>query len=182
MDGNELEMDTKMDSGITNTGVSEKYTIKLEFVSTQRGKQKLVQRKEYSTLKRTNHIEKCWICASPESCAPLLYTNQDATQVIRNDEHTDGCRVNPPTFYYQQQLNELKQLVAGDLRPVNEIYDELANNAYIFSIVIPGREHIVLRPCPEIPMTSGRAEGFATHCSADNNKIQQIFNVPFDDE
>ncbi|KRZ47811.1 hypothetical protein T02_15426 [Trichinella nativa] len=88
------------------------------FVSTQRAKQKLVHRREYSTLKRTNHIKKCWICASPESCAPLLYTNQDATQVIRNVEHTYGCRVNSPTFYYQQQLNELKQLVAGDLRPI----------------------------------------------------------------
>ncbi|KRY09376.1 hypothetical protein T12_13297 [Trichinella patagoniensis] len=88
----------------------------IQFVSTQRAKQKLVHRREYSTLKRTNHIKKCWICASGmRRCRCKLYT-RDA--------------VNSPTFYYQQQLNELKQLAAGDLRPVNEIYNELANNAY----------------------------------------------------
>ncbi|KRY45625.1 hypothetical protein T03_6330 [Trichinella britovi] len=69
----------------------------------------------------SNRNDKCWICASgTRGCPGKLYTNLDATQVIRTDAHA---------FYHQQQLNELKRLVAGHLRPVFEIYDELASNA-----------------------------------------------------
>ncbi|KRY44130.1 hypothetical protein T03_11384 [Trichinella britovi] len=53
----------------------------------------------------------------------------DATQVIRTGEHAEGCRVDAHAFHNQQQLNELKRLVAGHPRPVFEIYDELASNA-----------------------------------------------------
>ncbi|KRZ85340.1 hypothetical protein T08_13189 [Trichinella sp. T8] len=63
-------------------------------------------------------------------CPGKLYTNLDATQVIRTGEHAEGCRVDAHAFYHQQQLNELKRLAAGDLRPVLEIYDELASNAF----------------------------------------------------
>ncbi|KRY04043.1 hypothetical protein T12_1453, partial [Trichinella patagoniensis] len=48
---------------------------------------------------------------------------------MRTGEHAEGCQVDAHAFYHQQQLNELKRLVAGDLRPVLEIYDELASNA-----------------------------------------------------
>ncbi|KRZ61929.1 hypothetical protein T02_1071 [Trichinella nativa] len=123
-------MDAEMDSIITNTGVNEKYIMKQEFVSTQRNQQKLVYRGRCYTLKRTNRNDKCWICASgTRGCPGKLYTNLDATQVIRTGEHAEGCQVDAHAFYHQQQLNELKRLVAGDLRPVLEIYDELASNA-----------------------------------------------------
>ncbi|KRX16271.1 hypothetical protein T07_9192 [Trichinella nelsoni] len=62
-------------------------------------------------------------------CPGKLYTNLDATEVIRTGEHAEGCRVDAHAFYHQQQLNELKRLAAGDPRPVLEIYDELASNA-----------------------------------------------------
>ncbi|KRX32569.1 hypothetical protein T05_8513 [Trichinella murrelli] len=62
-------------------------------------------------------------------CRGKLYTNLDATHVIRSCEHGDGCRVDLHTLYQQQQLNELKRLAAGDLKPVTEIYDDLASNA-----------------------------------------------------
>ncbi|KRZ47804.1 hypothetical protein T02_5036, partial [Trichinella nativa] len=62
-------------------------------------------------------------------CSGKLYTNLDATEVIRTGEHAEGCRVDAHAFYHQQQLNELKRLAAGDPRPVLEIYDELASNA-----------------------------------------------------
>ncbi|XP_003382175.1 hypothetical protein Tsp_09022 [Trichinella spiralis] len=82
------------------------------------------------TLKRTNHNDKCWICASgTRGCPGKLYTNIDATKVIRTGEHAEGCRVDAHAFYHQQQLNEVKRLAAGDPRPVLEIYDELASNA-----------------------------------------------------
>ncbi|KRY90925.1 hypothetical protein T4D_5184 [Trichinella pseudospiralis] len=57
-----------------------------------------------------------------------LYTNLDASEVIRTSEHAEGCRVNVHAFYHQQQLSELKRLAAEDPRPVSEIYDELASN------------------------------------------------------
>ncbi|KRX32964.1 hypothetical protein T05_11789 [Trichinella murrelli] len=60
-------------------------------------------------------------------CRGKLYTNLDATKLIQTCEHADGRRVDPHTLY--RQLNELKQLVAGDLTSVTEIYDDLANNA-----------------------------------------------------
>ncbi|KRZ47944.1 hypothetical protein T02_14561 [Trichinella nativa] len=62
-------------------------------------------------------------------CRGKLYTNLDATHVIRSCEQADGCRVDLHTLYQQQQLNELKRLAAGDLKPVTEIYDDLASNA-----------------------------------------------------
>ncbi|KRZ84548.1 hypothetical protein T08_2863 [Trichinella sp. T8] len=84
LDGNEQKMDAEMDSVITNTGVSEKYTMKQE---------------------------------GTRGCPGKLYTNLDATQVMRTGEHAEGCQVDAHAFYHQQQLNELKRLVAGDLRP-----------------------------------------------------------------
>ncbi|KRX49903.1 hypothetical protein T05_6939 [Trichinella murrelli] len=143
---NEQKMDAEMDSIITNTGVNEKYTMKqelcascllllmesdeIQFVSTQRNQQKLVYRGRCYTLKQTNRNDKYWICASGTRGFPgKLYTNLDATQVMRTGEHAEGCRVDAHAFYHQQQLNELKRLVAGDPRPVFEIYDELASNA-----------------------------------------------------
>ncbi|KRZ88957.1 hypothetical protein T08_452 [Trichinella sp. T8] len=67
-------------------------------------------------------------CGS-RGCSGKLYTNLDASEVIRTGEHAEGCRVDAHAFYHQQQLNELKRLAAGDPRPVLEIYDELASNA-----------------------------------------------------
>ncbi|KRY44131.1 hypothetical protein T03_825 [Trichinella britovi] len=61
-------------------------------------------------------------------CSGKLYTNLDATEVIRTGEHAEGCRVDAYAFYHQQQLNELKRLAAGDPRPVFEIYDDLESN------------------------------------------------------
>ncbi|KRY51986.1 hypothetical protein T03_9496 [Trichinella britovi] len=58
-------------------------------------------------------------------CPGKLYTNLDASQVIRTGEHAEGCRVDAHAFYHQQQLNELKRLAAGDPRTVLE----LASNA-----------------------------------------------------
>ncbi|KRX61142.1 hypothetical protein T09_10585 [Trichinella sp. T9] len=123
-------MDAEMDSVISNTGVSEKYTMKQEFVLTQRNQQKLVDVGRCYTLKRTNRNGKYWICASGmRGCPGKLYTILDATQVIRTDEHAEGCRVDAHAFYHQQQLNELKRLAAGNPRPISEIYDELASIA-----------------------------------------------------
>ncbi|KRZ40527.1 hypothetical protein T4C_2242 [Trichinella pseudospiralis] len=67
-------------------------------------------------------------------CAPLaisynLYTNLDATEVIRTSEHAEGYLADVHAFYHQQYLSELKRLAAEDPRPVSEIYDELASNA-----------------------------------------------------
>ncbi|KRZ01576.1 hypothetical protein T11_4736, partial [Trichinella zimbabwensis] len=102
----------------------------IQFVCTQRNQQKLVYRGRCYTLKRTNRNDKCRISASGmRGCRGKLYTNLDATQVIRTCDHADGCQVDPHTFYHQQQLNELKRLAAGYPRPVSEVYDELANNA-----------------------------------------------------
>ncbi|KRY32856.1 hypothetical protein T01_10792, partial [Trichinella spiralis] len=79
---------------------------------------KLVYRGSCYTLKRTNHNDKCWICASgTRGCPGKLYTNIDATKVIRTGEHAEGCRVDAHAFYHQQQLNEVKRLAAGDPRP-----------------------------------------------------------------
>ncbi|KRX62982.1 hypothetical protein T09_4162 [Trichinella sp. T9] len=134
-----------MDSIITNTGVNEKYTMKqelcasclllmesdeIQFVSTQRNQQKLVYRGRCYTLKQTNRNDKYWICASgSRGCSGKLYTNLDATEIIRTGEHAEGCRVNAHAFYHQQQLYELKRLVAGYSRPVFEVFYELASNA-----------------------------------------------------
>ncbi|KRX39386.1 hypothetical protein T05_9375 [Trichinella murrelli] len=102
----------------------------IQFVSTQRNQQKLVYRGRCYTLKRTNRNDKCWICASgTRGCPGKLYTNLDATQVIRTGEHAEGCGVDAHAFHHQQQVNELKRLAAEDPRPVLEIYDELASNA-----------------------------------------------------
>ncbi|KRZ84230.1 hypothetical protein T08_13186 [Trichinella sp. T8] len=98
----------------------------IQFVSTQRNQQKVVYRERCYTLKRTNRNDKCWICASgSRGCSGKLYTNLDASEVIRTGEHAEGCRVDAHAFYHQQQLNELKRLAAGDLRKVLE----LASNA-----------------------------------------------------
>ncbi|KRZ13075.1 hypothetical protein T11_15954 [Trichinella zimbabwensis] len=87
----------------------------IQFVCTQRNQQKLVYRGRCYTLKRTNRNDKCWICALG----------------MRG-----GCREDPHAFYHQQQLNELKRLAAGDLRPVSEICDELASNASTFLMML----------------------------------------------
>ncbi|KRY08505.1 hypothetical protein T12_12525 [Trichinella patagoniensis] len=130
MDSNEQKMDAEMDSVITNTGVNEKYTMKQEFVSTQRNQQKLVYKGRCYTLKRMNRNDKCWICASgTRGCPGKLYTSLDVTEVIRTGEHAEGCRVHSHAFHHQQQLNELKRLVAGHSKPVFEIFYELASNA-----------------------------------------------------
>ncbi|KRY41688.1 hypothetical protein T01_6985 [Trichinella spiralis] len=137
----------------------------IQFVSTQRRQQKLLYRGWCYTLKRTNRNDKCWICTSV-----AVYTYLDATQVIRICGHADGCRIDPHTFYHQQLLNELKRLAAGYLRPVKEIYDELASSLFqlrccrIFSVVGPGPEHNVLQPCLEISTTSGQTAGFVAYC------------------
>ncbi|XP_003367968.1 conserved hypothetical protein [Trichinella spiralis] len=62
-------------------------------------------------------------------CPGKLYTNLDVTQVIRTDEHAEGCREDAHAFYHQLQLNELKRLATGIPRPILEIYDELASDA-----------------------------------------------------
>ncbi|KRX72248.1 hypothetical protein T06_14815 [Trichinella sp. T6] len=52
-------------------------------------------------------------------CPGKLYTILDATQVIRTDEHAEGCRVDAHAFYHQLQLNELKkfaQVIRGRYR------------------------------------------------------------------
>ncbi|XP_003375787.1 conserved hypothetical protein [Trichinella spiralis] len=123
-------------------------------------------------------------------CPGKLYTNLDATQVIRTGEHVEGCRVDAHAFYHHQQLNELKRLAAGDPRTVLEIYDELASkclhqpgNCRAFSNVGAGPEHNVLQPFEEIPSTSGQAAGSAAHCRAEDKEIRcAIFNVPFADQ
>ncbi|KRX70587.1 hypothetical protein T06_11195 [Trichinella sp. T6] len=74
-------------------------------------------------------IARCYYCVGTRGCPNKLYTNLDATQVIRTGEHAEGCRIDAHAFHYQQQVNELKRLAAEDPRPVLEIYDELASNA-----------------------------------------------------
>ncbi|KRZ92132.1 hypothetical protein T08_3063 [Trichinella sp. T8] len=119
-------MDAEMDSIITNTGVSEKYTMKqeannnlIQFVTTTKNQQKLVvYRGRCYTLKRTNRNDKYWMCTEvsktvsiynrSRSCCGTLSTNLEATEVIRSIE-TVGLR--------------------EYTRPVMEIYDELASNA-----------------------------------------------------
>ncbi|KRY10983.1 hypothetical protein T12_14767 [Trichinella patagoniensis] len=116
---------------LKRTNRNDKYWIcassdEIQFVSTQRNQQKLVYRGRCYTLKRTNRNDKCWICASgTRGCPGKLYTNLDATEVIRTGEHAEGCRVDAHAFYHQQQL------AAEDPRPVLEIYDELASNVSI---------------------------------------------------
>ncbi|KRY25936.1 hypothetical protein T03_8064, partial [Trichinella britovi] len=105
-------------------------SVEIQFVSTQRNLQKLVYRGMCYTLKQTNRNDKCWICASgTRGCTGKHCTNIDATQVIRTGEHAEGCGVDSHAFYHEQQLNELKRLVAGHSRPVFEIFYELASNA-----------------------------------------------------
>ncbi|KRY68673.1 hypothetical protein T4B_7248 [Trichinella pseudospiralis] len=51
----------------------------------------------------------------------------------RSDPHKRACGGLPsrrPRFYRQQQLQELKRLAAEDPRPIIEVYDELASNAF----------------------------------------------------
>ncbi|KRY45377.1 hypothetical protein T03_4011 [Trichinella britovi] len=106
----------------------------IQFVSTQRNQQKLVYRGRCYTLKRTNRNDKCWICASGiRRCRGTLSTNLEATEVIRLSEHAESCPVNPHAFYHHQQLAELRRLASEDTRPVMEIYNELASNAYTSS-------------------------------------------------
>ncbi|KRX25484.1 hypothetical protein T07_5216 [Trichinella nelsoni] len=93
-----------MDSIITNTGVSEKYTMKQEFVTTPKNKQKLVHRGRCYTLKRTNQIEK------------LPWHTVHKSGGHRSDPLTTACRV---------ETVGLREY----MRPVMEIYDELASNA-----------------------------------------------------
>ncbi|KRZ15188.1 hypothetical protein T11_8828 [Trichinella zimbabwensis] len=50
-------------------------------------------------------------------CPGKLYTNLDATEVMRTSEHADGCQVDPHTFYHHQQLGELRRLASEDPRP-----------------------------------------------------------------
>ncbi|KRX13748.1 hypothetical protein T07_13019 [Trichinella nelsoni] len=115
------------------------------------------------------NIARCYCCGI-RGCRGKLYTNLDATQVIRTCEHADGWRVDPHTLYHQQQLSELKRLAAGCLRPVKEIYEELASSLLqlrccrIFSIIGPGPEHNVLQPCPEISTTSSQTAGSVAYC------------------
>ncbi|KRX64534.1 hypothetical protein T06_2884 [Trichinella sp. T6] len=117
LDGNEQKMDAEMDSVITNTGVSEKYTMKQEFVLTQRNQQKLVYIGRCYTLKRNNRNDKYWICAS---------LNRIGIRVIRTDEHAEGCRVDAHAFYHQLQLNELKRLAqAGPEHNVLQPFEEI---------------------------------------------------------
>ncbi|KRZ32944.1 hypothetical protein T4C_13389 [Trichinella pseudospiralis] len=79
---------------------------------TQRNQQKFVYRGR--CLKRTNRKDKCWICTPYHELAISysLYTNLDATEIMRTSEHAEGCRLD------HQQLNELKRLAAEDPRPV----------------------------------------------------------------
>ncbi|KRX72512.1 hypothetical protein T06_8803, partial [Trichinella sp. T6] len=94
-------------------------------------------------------------------CRGKLYTNLDATHVIRSCEQADGCRVDLHTLY--RQPNELQQLAAGDLTSLRYWR--------IFSIVGLGTKHNVLRPFgTEIPTKSGQATESAAHCWANNNK------------
>ncbi|KRZ83932.1 hypothetical protein T08_10492 [Trichinella sp. T8] len=104
-----------MDSVITNTGVSEKYTMKQELTELNKSigtVHELFKRK----VKTANAIMSC--CFRIDSKEPTkigvrrkVYTILDATQVIRTDEHAEGCRVEDAhAFYHQLQLNELKRL------------------------------------------------------------------------
>ncbi|KRY73820.1 hypothetical protein T4B_6289 [Trichinella pseudospiralis] len=100
----------------------------IQFVYAQRNQQKFVYRGRCYTLICTKRNDKCWICGSL-AISYNLYTNLDATEVIRPSERAEGCRVDVHAFYYQQQLSELKRLAVEYPRPVSEIYDELASNA-----------------------------------------------------
>ncbi|KRX37087.1 hypothetical protein T05_11314 [Trichinella murrelli] len=74
------------------------------------------------------------VCFYPKGirgCRGKLYTNLDATQVIRTCEHADGWRVDPHTLYHQQQLNELKRLAAGlDAAAYFPSLDQARNTMY----------------------------------------------------
>ncbi|KRZ74354.1 hypothetical protein T10_10492 [Trichinella papuae] len=100
----------------------------IQFVSTQRKQQKLVYRGRCYTLKRTNRSDKCWTCAT-RGCRGILWTNVEATRVIRISEHAESCRVDAHAFNKHHQLDELKRLAAEDPRPVTQIYHELASSA-----------------------------------------------------
>ncbi|KRY91515.1 hypothetical protein T4D_6910 [Trichinella pseudospiralis] len=100
----------------------------IQFVSTQRNQQKLVYRGRCYTLKRTNRNDKCWTCAR-KTCRGTLWTNVEATRVIRISEHAESCRVDAHAFNKHHQLDELKRLAAEDPRPVTQIYHELARSA-----------------------------------------------------
>ncbi|KRZ18540.1 hypothetical protein T4B_11201, partial [Trichinella pseudospiralis] len=61
-----------------------------------------------------------------------LYTNLDATEMIRTSEHAEGCRLDVYAFYHHQQLNELKRLAAEDPRPCLQlIIDEQAKTVTV---------------------------------------------------
>ncbi|KRY24236.1 hypothetical protein T01_15341, partial [Trichinella spiralis] len=92
----------------------------IQFISTQRNQQKLVY---IGRIAMTN------IGYAHQGCPGKLYTNLDAPQIIRTDEHAEGCREDAHAFYHQLQLNELKRLATGIPRPILEIYDELASDA-----------------------------------------------------
>ncbi|KRX66841.1 hypothetical protein T06_861 [Trichinella sp. T6] len=107
------------------------------FVSTQRNLQKLVYKGVTPSSRRipmTNvgyyhELAISFPILGTIGCTGKLCSNLDAAQVIRTGEHAEGCRVDAHAFYHQQQLNELKGLVAGHSRPVFEIFYELASNA-----------------------------------------------------
>ncbi|KRZ95650.1 hypothetical protein T08_15653 [Trichinella sp. T8] len=72
----------------------------IQFVSTQRNQQKLVYRGKCYTLKQTNRNDKCWIYASgTRGCPGKLYTNLDATQVMRTKKG-DGTSGPPERTWY----------------------------------------------------------------------------------
>ncbi|KRZ25112.1 hypothetical protein T4B_1656 [Trichinella pseudospiralis] len=75
-----------------SVGKGRYFNDEIHFVSTKRNKQKLQYRRKCYTLKRTNCNNKCSICESGKrGCPGKLYTNLDATEVIRKSEHADGC-------------------------------------------------------------------------------------------
>ncbi|KRZ41734.1 hypothetical protein T4C_10088 [Trichinella pseudospiralis] len=122
------------------------------------------------------NIAHCYYCLA---ISYSLYTNLDATEMIRTSEHAEGCRLDVYAFYHHQQLNELKRLAAEDPRPC------LHQLRYcrLFPVGGPGPEHHVLQPDHEIPTTSGHAARSAAHCRANNNKIRcAIFNLSFADQ
>ncbi|XP_003382270.1 conserved hypothetical protein [Trichinella spiralis] len=89
------------------------------FASTQRNQQKLVYRGRCYTLKRTNRNDKCWICASC-SIMSLQFRFQ-----FREQEVALASAI----LTLMPQKSSEPRLAAGDLRPVLEIFDELASNA-----------------------------------------------------
>ncbi|KRY81876.1 hypothetical protein T4D_15821 [Trichinella pseudospiralis] len=81
---------------------------------------------KFSLSKGPNSKESTKICVQRK----VLETHESQrqmldmhTKIMRTSEHAEGCRLD------HQQLNELKRLAAEDLRPVWEIYDELASSA-----------------------------------------------------